>query len=386
MFNGDDRTLISSTLLAIYRVMYRYLARPLIFQMDAETAHSRAMEALNYFDAHPELLALIHRLTFSSIPTQVGGTCLDAPLMLAAGFVKGEGFATETEALKAVADGQNIIPGWRSMPSLAGAVEFGSFTRYPRVGNPGVVLWRDARTRSTQNRVGLKNPGAVAAAEFLSTRPLPFIFGINIAVSPGVSDPDQEQQEVVEAFRAFLSRGVHPTWFTLNVSCPNTEDDPGDHQTEARTRALVRRIIAGLEKLPLWVKISPNLAESQYLTLLRVFEEEGVQAVIASNTQPEPSPLDPSLTAGVGGGRLHQTAVKVAALLAQEKRQQGYHLDIIGCGGVQTPPDYYDFVRYSGVRAVQYWSALIYQGPLAAALILHEIEVEGRECGEQQPK
>lgn len=367
--NHSDDNLTRDALLAVYRLAYRSVLRPLIFTMDAQTAHTRMLDVLRYFDDHAELLETIRRLTFREVPTQAGGVELKAPLMLAAGFVKGHGYATEAEALAAVRSGENIIPGWRSMPALVGAVEFGSFTRYPRLGNSGAVVWRDVTTRSTQNRIGLKNPGAVAAAEFLAARPLPEIFGINIAVSPGVDDPAQEQQEVIEAIEAFRSRGVRPTWLTLNISCPNTEDDPGNHQTETRTRQLVRQVINGLEKLPLWVKISPNLAESQYETLMRVFADEGVAAVVATNTRPELSPA--ATTAGVAGGRLHQQAVQVVRWLAQTRKQHGSPVDIIGCGGVQTPADYYNF-RQSGAAAVQYWSALIYEGPLAAALILRE--------------
>ena len=96
---------------------------------------------------------------------------------------------------------RNIIPGWRSMPLLVGAVEFGSFTRCPRLGNTGTVLWRDEPTHSTQNRIGLKNPGALASAEFfaLHLEQLPPVFGINIAVSPGVVDPAQMNREILEA-------------------------------------------------------------------------------------------------------------------------------------------------------------------------------------------
>jgi dihydroorotate dehydrogenase len=73
------------------------------------------------------------------------------------------------------------------------------------MGNPGTTIWRDEATRSTQNRVGLKNPGARAAAEFLGLHKahLPPVFGINIAVSPGVSNPEQECREMLEAVGVF---------------------------------------------------------------------------------------------------------------------------------------------------------------------------------------
>ena len=51
---------------------------------------------------------------------RVGGVTLPHPLIVAAGLVKGDGFASEAEALAAVARGRNIVPGWRSLPTLVG--------------------------------------------------------------------------------------------------------------------------------------------------------------------------------------------------------------------------------------------------------------------------
>lgn len=363
-----------NALLVAYRLGYERLARPVVFRASAQTAHTHMIRLLRGLDRlSPALFRGARRaVSEQNGPVTVGGVTLDQPLILSAGLVKGDGFGSEADALVAVARGLNIIPGWRSLPPLVGPVEFGSFTRWPRLGNPGAVVWRDLRTCSTQNRVGLKNPGAAAAAAFLGqhARELPAVFGINVAVSPGVIDPDQQQQEVLESLGAFVAAGVRPAWFTLNLSCPNTEDDPCGHQTEHDTRQLCRAVIDTLAgRAPLWVKVGPTLADAQYAVLKRVFAETGVQAVIATNTQPEPVPGDPSLVAGVGGGRLHARAVQVASLLAGGK---GYPVDVIGCGGVSDGASYHDFARL-GIGVVQYWSVLIYRGPLAAAVIAREI-------------
>ena len=359
---------------------YAALVRPLIFRRSAQEGHLHMQRWLRRLDARPvqPLLAAAHDLAFMSRPVTVGGARLDSPLILAAGLVKGEGFTTEEVARRAVQRGRNIMPGWRGIPRLVGPVEFGSFTRWPRLGNPGTVVWRDIATRSSQNRVGLRNPGALAAADFLAAHlsELPAQFGINIAVSPGVDDPAAQAEEVAASFRAFLDRGVVPTWFTLNLSCPNTEDDPGNHQTATQARvvcgAALETIRAGGHTVPLWVKLGPNLAHEQYCALLRVFAETGVRAVVATNTMPMPAPNDPDMMAGVGGGQLHGQAVVIAALLMAQKAAHGYDLDVVGCGGVLDGASYRDFVTL-GVSVVQYWTALIYRGLLAAALILDEV-------------
>jgi dihydroorotate dehydrogenase len=363
-----------------------HAARPLVFRQSAQQAHDSILHLLGWIEARPAALALVRltrSLSFTSHKVHTGGVTLPYPLILAAGLVKGVGFVDEAEALAAVARDQNIIPGWQAMPALVGPVEFGSYTRWPRMGNPGVVMWRDPVTYSTQNRVGLKNPGAKAAAAFLARHKhaLPPVFGINVAVSPGVTEPDRQRDEVRAAVRAFVDAGVCPSWFTLNLSCPNTEDDPGSHQTEDESRSLCQAVIEILRSapvpagkiLPLWVKIGPEVGEEQITVLMRVFHETGVQAVIATNTLSRPAPDQSGLPAGVGGGKLHRQAVRVAAMLAREKQRHNYAVDVIGCGGVLDPASYHRFARH-GITTVQYWTGLIYHGPLAAARILAEIQ------------
>ena len=299
---------------------------------------------------------------------------LESPLILAAGFVKGTASRTRTRHVRRLS-AENIIPGWRAIPRLLGPVEFGSFTRWPRTGNPGVVVWRHPATRSTQNRVGLRNPGARAAAAFLARHAadLPRTYGINVAVSPGVTDPDQEQREVTESVAAFLDAGLRPAWLTLNLSCPNTEDDPGSRQTEHGTRRLCAAVLAQLAPygVPLWVKLGPTLADEQLWVLMRVFAETGVRAVVATNTLPAPAPGDPDLSAGMAGGALYARALAVAGTLLDERDRMGVGVDVIGCGGVADGPTARAFLD-RGAAAVQYWSVLVYRGPLAPALIARE--------------
>ena len=374
----------SSAFLQATKAIYQ-LARPLIFRQSAQEAHHRVMDLLPRSDNNEAFLSaiqVVNNLAFQNAELSVGGVILPHPFILAAGFVKGLGFSDERTALAAIKQDVDLIPGWRTMPALVGPVEFGSFTRYPRMGNPGVVMWRDKATFSTQNRIGLKNPGAVAAAAFLSVnrQHLPLTFGINIAVSPGVNDPDEEKTHVIDSINAFIARGVYPTWFTLNLSCPNTEDDPQGNQTEHGATELCGAVIDTFahahaeigRNIPLWVKVSPNLSTEQYAVLMRAFHETGVKAVIATNTLPAPSPEHSDTMAGVGGGKLHESAVNATRILSTEAHQHGYTVDVIGCGGVQDPQSYRNFVC-AGAKAVQYWSSMIYRGPLVAALIQNEI-------------
>lgn len=363
--------------LTVYDLLYKGVARPAIFCKSATWSHERALELMRRADRNPVLLRLLctaSSLAFESQPVQIGGAALPQPYILAAGWVKGDGFDSEESALAAVRGGRNIIPGWRSIPALLGPVEFGSFTRYPRLGNMGTVLWRDTATHSTQNRVGLKNPGVEAAAEFLAARKalLPEVYGINIAVTPGVDDPNQQNVESLESFDAFLRRDIIPAWFALNLSCPNTEDDPVGNQSGELAALVTGSVIKALgDAVPLWVKIGPTLADQQVCELVRAFADTGVRAVIATNTLPGPSPDDPDISAGLGGGKLHASAVEMTRRVRQEIESNNWPIDVVGCGGVEDAQTYQDFAE-AGAVGVQYLSALIYHGPLAAALVQKE--------------
>ena len=337
-----------------------------------ERAHESALRHLRFLDEHPRLLAaLASRFPKESWPVEAGGVQLDSPLILAAGLVKGDGFVSEQEAMAAVRRGRNIIPGWRSVPALVGAVEMGSFTPLPRLGNSGTALWRDAEHRTLYNRVGLRNPGARAAAAFLGERQaeLPATYGISLATDPDESDLQQKCESIAEAVKHFISAGLRPSWVTVNLSCPNTdpswrtalagntkpasrtdlagETDPATqtanapaHQATTNPAAIqtateppehAKRICAAVKQelpaeIPLWAKVGPDLPETAYQELAQALEETGVKAIVAVNTATRKVPQSGSqelqgtsgrTQAGMGGASLHSEALRaVSALVA----------------------------------------------------------------------
>jgi len=353
----------------------------LIRGRDAEQGHARTVAVMRRADRSSILVSaarVMNRAAFPDRPTTVGGVTLTHPLIVAAGLVKGDGFASEREALAAVARGRDIVPGWRSLPALVGAVELGSYTMAPRVGNPRPVLWRDEATRSMQNRVGLRNPGAIAAAAHLGEAAphLPPVWGLNLAPSPGVDDVGQAALELSEAAaafrRAFEGRPNPPSWVTLNLSCPNTEDDPHGRQAEALARRLASAMREVVE-VPLWVKVGPDLSDAQLEGLAAAVADAGVAAVVATNTVARPLPGNATVTAGLSGADLRSMALDTVTRLAGIFARRGAMIDIVGCGGILTGDDLRAF-QAAGARAGMLYSALVFRGPLAAALILHEAE------------
>lgn len=352
---------------AAYRSM-----RPLLFSLTPDNAHAATIRALSLLDGMPFLPRAMGAST--ELPVTVGGVDLPSPVIVAAGLVKGRGFDDEQHAIE-MSKRMNIIPGWRSIPLLCGAVEIGSFTRFPRMGNPAPALWRDVETRSTQNRIGLKNPGAQAAALFLSTHRPPGTFGLSIATTPGEPDAAKQATHVAEAIHMFLAEGVRPAWFTINLSCPNTEDDPQGNQTEALAAAVCQAAVYEAIGVPVWVKIGPDLSDHQYNALMDVFGTSGVSAVVATNTLA--APVEGTVyTAGLAGGRLYEQALSVVLKLFALREKHNYPLDIVGCGGIMDGNGVRAYTD-AGAGAVQVWSALVFRGPLAPSHIVREYAALG---------
>lgn len=361
--------------LRLYQLLWG-LTRLLIFLSAPQRAHDRMLAFLRRLDNSDQgiaALCAIHRSAFPPAPKPVplvGGVPLPQPLMLAAGLVKGPGFPDERSALAAAQRGENLLPGWRSMPALLGPVEFGSFTRWPRLGNQGTVLWRDTDSRSTRNRVGLRNPGARAVAQFLGQQltGLPACWGINLATSPGEEDVGRLRDELLESLGFFLDAGVRPDWFTLNISCPNTGDDPRGRHSAALLRELCEPATRLAAPTPVWIKIAPDLGREQYRALPEACAGAGVRAIVATNTLAQPAPDVPGVQVGLGGADLYDHAHAAQSLLRQELDGLAGAVDLIACGGILDGAGW----RACEAVAAQYWSALVWRGPLAAALILRE--------------
>ena len=364
-------------MLDLYELAWRPAAA-MIERSDPMAMHRRTLALMRGADAigpAGSLARLINRAVFPAMPVRVGGVDLPYPLILAAGLVKGDGFEAEPGALAAVRDDRDIVPGWRSAAALLGPVEIGSFTRHPRLGNKGRVLWRDSGTRSMQNRVGLRNPGARAAAEHLARHreALPATWGLNLAVSPGVSDPARSAAEISEA-AAFFSEAFSglddgPGWVTLNLSCPNTEDDPRGTQSAELAEALAGALAAA-SSAPVWVKLGPELSDVQLAELVRVLTGAGVRALVATNTWAQPV-ADGDGEAGLSGRRLRSRALDTVVRLVEHIAAAGADLDIVASGGVLDGRDLLAF-QAAGARAAMLYSALVFRGPLAGALILRE--------------
>ncbi|KAK3606820.1 hypothetical protein CHS0354_018414 [Potamilus streckersoni] len=108
---------------------------------------------------------------------------------------------------------------------------------------------------------------------------------------------------------------------------------------------------------------------------MEVFVATGVRAVVATNTLPRPVISQPGVQAGLSGGGLHAEALRAVQILASARHGLPNAPDIIAGGGIMDGQTCAAF-RTAGASAFQYWSALIYRGPLAPALIARELRTQ----------
>ena len=348
------RNQLAPPLLDGYGALYSRLGRPK--PGEEETFRTKLLQDyLGPADQHSDLLRLgrkLGSLLLPRAPVQVGGVQLPQPFILAGGWIKGKGYANESEALAHVVRADSFLPGWRILPLLAGPVEYGSFNRWPRLA-PGVS----------------GNPGIRAATAYLSLHrsDLPSTYGLNISPPPVPGDGEEMRQEITESLEIIFASDLNPSWITLNLAHIMMDPELAatvDDLVEAAGQAMPTAT-------PLWFKVSPELPASRYRELLQLCDECNVKAIIATDVlfqyHPDGSP------AFLSGKPLAPLARKAQIALATLKHIHGHEVDLVACGGILAGRDLPALARL-GIRAWQYHSALGYRGPLAAPLIWWEAE------------
>jgi dihydroorotate dehydrogenase len=310
------------------------LIRPLAFALDAETAHRATVGALKFMPPHrpPDVPA--------SLRTRVAGLDLPTPVGLAAGFDKDAEVA-----------GQMLTLGF-------GFVEVGTLTPRPQDGNPRPRLFRLSEDRGVINRMGFNNSGhASAFARLRECRHLPGIIGVNIGAN---KDSPDRIADYVSGVRAMAPVS---DYLTINVSSPNTPGLRG-LQDEGELGALLSAVAGARtpDGPPIFLKVAPDLGESDPERIVRAAIDHGIDAIIVANTTVSRPSLR-SRYAGEAGG-LSGAPFKGLALdmLRKFRRASGGEILLIGVGGIANADDAWERIR-AGASLIQLYSAMVYEGP-----------------------
>lgn len=341
--------------------MYR-LVRPLLFRLDPEQAHNLTLTLLKWagrFPAAEYLLRSLFTLDDPRLEVEAFGVKFKNPIGLAAGYDKN---GTAVRGLNCLGFGH---------------VEVGTITRQPQAGNPRPRLKRIPEAGALVNWMGFPNAGVDAFRVTSSERR-----GMHVGINIG-KGKDTPLGKAGEDYCALLRR-VHAQadYVALNVSSPNT---PGLRQLQARAalEELLAAVVAARDgltpRVPLLVKIAPDLTDGEIDDLLSVVVACGVDGVIATNTTVRREGV-PDYAAGLPGGLsgfpLKQRATEVVRYIA--RRTEG-RLPIIGVGGIASAADALEKLG-AGASLVQVYTGLVYIGPGLA----HQINVGLLQACESQ--
>ncbi|MGB8646138.1 MAG: quinone-dependent dihydroorotate dehydrogenase [Anaerolineae bacterium] len=332
------------------------LIRPLLFKLDPEQAHHltlRAVALAGDISLSRAALQARYELNDPRLAVEAFGLRFRNPVGLAAGYDK---------------DAAAV----RGLSSLGfGHVEVGTVTCKSQAGNPKPRVWRVPTESGLINSMGFPNAGVAA----LHVRRGDARLGINIG--KGKDTPlEQAAQDYCELFEKVYRDA---DYVTLNVSSPNTL---GLRQLQAREamQSLIGAVLALRDRLtprvPVLVKIAPDLNEAEIDDVLAVAIDKGIDGIIATNTTISRAGMPEwaqGLKGGLSGAPLRDRATEVIRYLA--RHMQG-KLPIIGVGGIASGADALDKMR-AGATLVQVYTGLVYQGPGLVKRINQELL---REC------
>ena len=324
------------------------LARPFLFALDAERAHGLGLSSLE----------ALHRLRLQRLlggaprpfPVKALDLTFPNPVGLAAGLDK---------------DGEHID----ALLALGfGFVEVGTVTPRPQPGNLKPRMFRLPQHRAVINRLGFNNGGVDALVRNVARarRRGGGVLGINIG-----KNKDTPNASAHTDYLHCLER-VYPLadYVTVNISSPNTAG-LRELQEEQALRRLVGELREGQERLaarhgrrvPVLVKVAPDLSDEDIDAAARVLGDLGVDGVIATNTtvsriavQEHPHAHE---TGGLSGEPLMNKSTAVLRMLRTRLPET---IPLVGVGGILSGADAAKKTA-AGASLVQLYTGLVYRGP-----------------------
>jgi dihydroorotate dehydrogenase len=328
--------------------LYDAIARPLLFRLQAETAHEMTMRLLGA----AALVIGRHARVPGGRTVDFCGCVFPNCLGLAAGMDKNA----------------TALPAWPLMGF--GHVEIGTVTALAQPGNEPPRLWRVPARRALINRMGFNNEGAEAVAARLgrwraSGRWPRVPVGVNLGKSR-VTPLEQAPSDYAASFRALRGFG---DYFVVNVSSPNT---PGLRELQAAGH--LRDILRAIRREnpgghPVLVKLAPDLADDDIAEVVAAGEEEGAAGWIATNTTLDHASVPPDLDrpGGLSGEPLRARATEVVRMVAGCATRP-----VIGVGGIADAASARAKLA-AGAGLLQLYTALVYEGPFLPRRLVREL-------------
>src|SRR5690348_959113 len=238
--------------------------------------------------------------------------------------------------------------------------------RASRAGAGGVVT----KSFNRKGREGYRNPSFIEVpGGYLNALGIP---------NPGMEEMREEVASVVKAgvpviasvfgfdgeeFADAAAKGEEGGAIAveLNVSCPHVREVGVEIGQRAEMVAEVTRAVKSRVKLPVFVKLTPNVANIQEIA--RAAEDAGADGITAINTAlgmaidvDAASPILGGIYGGLSGPALHSIAVRTVYQV-----KSAVKIPVIGVGGITDWKGAVEMMM-AGASAVQVGTAVMYRG------------------------
>jgi dihydroorotate dehydrogenase len=339
------------------------LAKPALFRLDPEVVHDRTIAILGRLSSSKlalELLSRTHRPIDPRLKVEIAGLTLPGPIGVAAGLDKN---GVAYPALHAL--------GWNF-------IEVGTITDRPQGGNPKPRVFRLPEDHALINRMGFPGHGVDRIAmNLVMRRRSGATIGINIG--PNKASVEAGLEGVIADITTLTNRLASlADYLVINISSPNTAKlrDLQGKAALAELLTAARSAIPARHPTPLFVKIAPDLTESEIDDIVEVVLATGITGIVATNTTLARPPFLRSTkrreAGGLSGAPLRNQSLNIVTLVA---RKTNYALPLLGVGGIASGADALAMLA-AGAWAVQVYSGLIYEGPGLAARINQDLAAE----------
>ncbi len=331
---------------------YYQLAKPLLFQLDAETAHDLTLKSLSIAEKSG-LLSLFTKPPLCQTRKVMGIT-----------FPNAVGLAAGLDKNGAVIDGMSKL-GF-------GFIEIGTVTPRAQPGNPKPRLFRVKEAQGIINRFGFNNLGVDNLIDNVKAAQYQGVLGINIGKNFDTLIENAGDDYLICMRKVY----AYASYITVNISSPNTKNLRALQEKEALSGLLAslkleQTKLAQLhgKYVPITLKIAPDLTSDQIVEIADLLMQHQIDGVIATNTTLNRDAVKGMQNAEEAGGLSGAPVNNLSTLVIQQlsKQLQGA-LPIIGVGGILSGADAVEKVA-AGASLVQVYSGLIYKGPQ----LIHDI-------------
>jgi len=322
--------------------LYRAVFRPILFSLDAETAHHLILSMLSMMPPlpvpsdPPELRATLWGLDFPN------------PIGLAAGMDK--------DAIATLA--------WQSLGF--GFVELGTITPQPQTGNPKPRVFRIPASNALINRLGFPSEGMDAVAPRIEKARRGGM-RMRIALNFG-PNKDTPAEKVAADYAALMTRiGALADFIVINVSSPNT---PGLRNWQSPER--IRELFGAIERrAPILLKIAPDLDDAMLDSISDTAMALRLDGMVVCNTTFKREEV--GITSTEVGGLSGQPLCELARdRIARVYGRTGGKLPIVGVGGIASAAEALGHIK-AGASLVELYTGLIYEGPGLIAAMKREL-------------